>query len=56
MTLSLTCKSCGEVITAETEDEFIAKGKAHATKHGHTRPLTREHILARLHRKHSKED
>ncbi len=55
MTYSLTCTSCGEVVAAETEEEFVEKGRAHARKHGHTRPLSHQSIMARLHRKHSKE-
>ncbi len=50
MTYSLTCRACKEVLIAETEDELVEKGRAHGLKHGHTKPLSRENILARLHR------
>jgi len=50
MSYELTCKSCKEVISAETEDEFVENSRAHAASHGHTQPLTRKHILWRLSR------
>jgi hypothetical protein len=50
MTLSLTCKACGTVLTAAGEDELAALGQRHAEEHGHDRPLSRAHILARIRR------
>jgi hypothetical protein len=52
MTLSLTCKACGTVLTAADEDELAALGQRHAEEHGHgrDRPLSRAHILARIRR------
>jgi hypothetical protein len=52
----ITCKACGDVLSAETEDEFVEVGQAHAAKHGHAYELSRQHILGRLagkeHRQH----
>ncbi|XHC90801.1 hypothetical protein ACQ86L_0425 (plasmid) [Leifsonia sp. P73] len=49
MALSLTCKACGEVISGESEDDFVENAREHARGHGHVGPaLTREHILARF--------
>jgi hypothetical protein len=45
MTLSLTCRGCGTVLSAETEDELVAQGQEHAAEHGHTGPPPREHVL-----------
>lgn len=50
MKLSLTCKSCGKVLAADDEEELAALGQAHALEHGHTRILSREHVLARIRR------
>lgn len=50
MTLSLTCHNCGKVLSAKTEDELVALGQEHANEHGHTQPLPREHVLARIRR------
>lgn len=52
MSLSLTCRNCGTVLRAETEDELAALGQAHAQEHGHTAPMDRRHIIARIRRHH----
>lgn len=50
MTISLPCKRCDAVITAEDEDELVAQVQAHAARdHDLAHPLSREHILAHLH-------
>lgn len=54
MTISITCKRCRAVLTAETEDDLAAVGQRHAQEHGHDRPLSRERILARI-RRHNPE-
>ncbi len=54
MTLSLTCRQCGTVLSADTEDELVALGQQRAERHGHTRPLSREHVLARIRRHNPK--
>ncbi|MGH8997682.1 MAG: DUF1059 domain-containing protein [Acidimicrobiales bacterium] len=47
MTESLTCRPCGHVITAETEDQLVTDVIEHArSEHGHE--LARDHILAEL--------
>lgn len=48
MILSITCKSCGAAITGDTDDELVENVQAHASNHGHSRPLTRNHVLHRL--------
>jgi len=50
VTLSLTCHNCKEVLSAETEDELVTLGQAHAVGHGHNPPPPREHVLARIRR------
>ena len=59
MTLSLTCKHCDEVITGDGEDELVARVQTHVRGHarGHRRghAVSREQILARLHRQHPEE-
>ena len=54
MTLSLTCHSCKDVLSAETEDDLVALGQAHAIGHGHNPPPAKEHVLARI-RRHNPE-
>ncbi len=54
MSLSLTCRNCGTVLSAETEDELAALGQAHAQEHGHTGQLDRRHIIARIRRHNPK--
>lgn len=46
--LSVTCRACDETMTAETEDELVDLGMAHAAKHGHQPP--RAHVRARIRR------
>jgi Protein of unknown function (DUF1059) len=50
MTVSVTCKRCDELITAEDEDELVAQVEAHARDHGaHGAHVpSRERILAHL--------
>lgn len=50
MALELTCHSCHNVLSAETEDELVELGQRHAVEHGHTPPPAREHVLARIRR------
>lgn len=52
MTISMTCKHCGEVVTAQDEDSLVDRVQAHALTHdhGHGPTLSREHILSRFHR------
>ena len=54
MTLSLTCKSCGKKLAAETEAELVELGHDHAREHGHDQesrhPLSRERVLNRIRR------
>ncbi|MGW7525920.1 hypothetical protein [Streptomyces sp. NPDC054783] len=51
--LSLTCRHCDETISGENEDELVARVQSHVQGHardrGTDRPVTRAHILARLH-------
>ena len=47
---TLTCHSCGEVLIADTEDQLVDLGQAHAVKHGHHPPPPRDHVLARIRR------
>lgn len=56
MTLSVTCKGCREVITAEDEDGLVAQVEAHARDHGGARGThipSREHIVAHAQRSDS---
>ena len=50
MTVSLTCKACGKELTADTEDELAELGQLHGQEHGHDKPLSRKHVLARIRR------
>jgi Protein of unknown function (DUF1059) len=53
MTLSMTCKRCRELITAETEDDLVAQVEEHARDHGgaHGRHVpSRARILGHLRR------
>jgi hypothetical protein len=47
---TMTCKHCGEEITAEGEDTMVERVQLHFGSHGDKPPLTRDHILRRLHR------
>jgi hypothetical protein len=49
--LSLTCHACDQTLAAETEEELVELGVAHAATHGHEPP--QEHVLARV-RQHNK--
>jgi hypothetical protein len=51
MTISITCKRCKELITAEDEDDLMAQVQDHARDHGGARGThlpSREHVLAHL--------
>ena len=53
MTLSVTCRRCKELITAEDENALVAQVEEHARDHGgaHGRHVpTRERILSHLRR------
>lgn len=54
MAVTLTCKHCGTVMSADEEDELVTQVQAHARGHD-GKDLSREHILARLHRQHPEE-
>jgi predicted small metal-binding protein len=57
MTLSLTCPRCDARVTADDEDELVAKVQSHVRDdHSATHLLSREHILARLHRQDPEKD
>ena len=63
MTVSVTCKRCRELITAEDEDELVAQVEAHARDHGgdhggaHGAHVpSRERVLAHLHRQDPEEE
>ncbi len=51
---SLTCRNCGKVLSADTEAELACLGQEHAREHGHTKPMSSEHIRARI-RRHNPE-
>lgn len=53
MALTVTCKRCQELITAEDEDDLVAQVETHARDHGGahgTHIPTRERILGHLKR------
>ena len=50
MTLSLNCRRCGIVLSADTEEELAVLGQEHARQHGHTKPMPHDHVLARIRR------
>jgi hypothetical protein len=59
MTVSVTCKRCHELITAEDEDELVAQVEAHARDHGGARSQhisTRERVLTHLGRQDAQEE
>jgi hypothetical protein len=56
MTLSLTCKRCNEVITGHDEDELVTRVQTHVRLHTRLHAVSREQVLARLHRQDRKED
>jgi len=51
--LTLTCRTCGTPITGDTLEELTANVQAHASQHGHSRPISPEHIRARLKNQHA---
>ncbi len=54
MTVTLACRRCGLVITADDEDELVAEVQAHAARdHDLAHPLSRERILAHLHERNT---
>jgi putative drug exporter of the RND superfamily len=54
MTITFNCPLCDQVITAEDEDELVAKVKEHAHDDDHLRyALSSRHILAQLRRQES---
>lgn len=55
MTLSLTCRRCGTVLNAETEDELAALGQEHGRQHGHPEPMSHDRVLARIRRHNPKQ-
>lgn len=52
-TLSLPCRHCEETISGQNEEELVAHVQSHLHTHagdlGIDHPVTREHVLARLH-------
>jgi Fe2+ or Zn2+ uptake regulation protein len=50
MSISLTCKGCTTVITAQDEDELVALQRHIVNDHNGSHTPTREQILAILHR------
>ncbi len=47
MTVSMSCRRCQKLITADDEDQLVELSQAHASsEHRHT--PSREHILAHL--------
>lgn len=55
MTVSVNCPRCDAVITADDEDELVVRVQAHVRNdHNAAHSPSRKHILARLHRQHSK--
>ena len=51
MSISLTCKGCKTVITAQDEDELVATLQRHIVNdHNSSHSPTREQVLAILHR------
>ncbi len=48
MSLTMTCRHCGTIISAADENELVTAVQDHARSHGDKPELTTEHILARL--------
>lgn len=46
MSLSIECRRCAQVLTADTEDDLAVEVVEHARTHGHE--LSPDHILARI--------
>ena len=50
MTITMQCRRCDVVISADDEDDLVAKVQAHARdEHDLKHDLPRKHILAHLH-------
>jgi hypothetical protein len=54
MSVSMTCRHCGTLITSDDEDALVTDVQAHARGHEGGPELTREHILSRFHRLQSR--
>ncbi len=50
------CKPCGTVITADNEEELVARVQTHAAAHDGAPALSREHILAHMNGDDPEED
>ncbi len=48
MTLNLRCMACDATLTGEDEDELLGNVGEHVQGHGHSRPVTIDHIRSRL--------
>ncbi|MBW4033576.1 MAG: DUF1059 domain-containing protein [Acidobacteria bacterium] len=48
--LELQCMACEAKLSGATEEELLAAVQEHVQAHGHSRPLTIEHIRSRLQR------
>ncbi|WP_055751195.1 MULTISPECIES: hypothetical protein [Frankia] len=60
MTTSLTCKHCDTTISANDEEDLVAQVQTHvqdhAAAHGRVHTVSRNHVLARLHRHNPDEE
>jgi hypothetical protein len=58
MTVTITCKHCNTVITADDDDDLVVQVQAHVAGHPGepASALTRDHILARLRRLQGQDD
>ena len=55
MSFTIACKACGEILTAESEEDLAKKGMEHGAAHGHpARAMSIEHALKRIRRHASK--
>jgi hypothetical protein len=52
MTLAITCKHCRIDIEGDDEDQLVERVQAHVRTHDQPIEVTREQVLARLHRQH----
>ena len=50
MPVTMTCRRCDIPISADNEDELVARVQDHVRTHPGMPELTGEHVLARLHR------
>lgn len=52
MSVSLTCRHCSQVMSAENEEQFVllvqVHVRGHAQEHGRYHTISREDVLARL--------